>query len=162
MTWRSTTGCWWLCGLVCLWSGCTADPAPVARAAGAPSHAEPTPEHPLERRIHARIATLGMKPHGAYLHGALEAGGKRDHLLVLQGGRCYRVVAAAGPGVQDLDLVLYDEGGRQLRQDRTTDPEPMLGDKAEICPERGAAFRLQVRAYQGAGPYALRVLRSGD
>jgi len=153
-------GVLWLCGALGAAAACTPAPEPAAAAPTVP--AEPAPAHPLERAIHERAAATTMRPHGAYAHGTLEDGARRDHLLVLEQGRCYRVVAASGPGVEDLDLVLYDDGGMQLRQDRTADPYPMLGDGAEICPERGTAFRLQVRAYRGAGPYAYRIYRSGD
>jgi hypothetical protein len=152
---------WWLLGVLATSTGCTTAAPETAPATPAVVQ-EPAPTDPLERAIHERAAAGTMRPHGGYVHGSLEPGARRDHLLVLEQGRCYRVVAAGGPGVADLDLVLYDDGGSQLRQDRSSDPYPMLGDGAEICPERGSAFRLQVRAYDGAGAYAYRLYRSGD
>ncbi len=97
---------------------------------------------------------------GPLLQGELRQGAHRDFLLVLRGGSCYRVLGAAGEGVEDLDLLLYDPNGVEVQQDPQQDRFPVLGLQSELCPPVSGAYRLQTLMYRGAGPYALRVYRT--
>ena len=103
----------------------------------------------------------GMLSAGPIRRGVLSAGEKRDYQMVLEAGRCFRVVGRGGEGVEDLDLFLFDPNGVQVRQDLGRDNAPVLGVAAPICPERSAAYRVQVRMVEGAGTYGVQLFRSG-
>jgi hypothetical protein len=102
----------------------------------------------------------GFVADGELIRGSVVQGARSDHLTVLRAGHCYRVVAAGGRGVEDMDLFLYDPQGVQTQQDPAQDRFPVLGLQAEICPPQGGAYRLQVHMYKGGGPFAARVYRT--
>jgi hypothetical protein len=102
----------------------------------------------------------GLIAFGAVIAGDLAQGGRSDHLVVLEPGRCYRVVGVGGEGVDDMDLFLYDPQGVQASQDASQDRYPVLGVQSEICPIRAGAYRLQVQMYQGGGRFAAGVYRT--
>lgn len=113
---------------------------------------------PLDRVLaqKAKKYAPGLVAEGEPFQGELKQGQRGDHLLVLRGGHCYRVLGVSGAEVEDLDLFLYDPNGVQVQQDAAQDRFPVLGMQADICPVHSGAFRLQVHAYQGGGPYAVR------
>jgi hypothetical protein len=84
----------------------------------------------------------------------LEAGHQDAHEFELQAGRCYAIVAAGGPGVDDLDLRLMSPSGRALAQDEATDNHPAI----RTCPVTSGSHEIQVRMYSGAGDFAIAVL----
>jgi hypothetical protein len=98
----------------------------------------------------------GWEPAGPPIHGTLRQGTRSDHLLVLRGAHCYRVLAVAADGVSDLDLLLFDPNGVQVQQDPAQDRFPTLGMQTEICPVVGGAYRLQAVMYKGSGAFAAR------
>lgn len=135
-------------------------------------HAELTADEELEAPIPSgasveQIVELKAKKYAAGfvadappVSGELSEGGRSDHLAVLKAGHCYRIVAAGGEGVEDLDLFLYEPDGVQSQQDPGEDRYPALGVQAEICPYQPGAYRIQVHMYRGQGPFALRVYRT--
>lgn len=108
----------------------------------------------------AKKYAAGFVAEGELIQGSMVEGARSDHLTVLRAGHCYRIVAAGGHGVEDMDLFLYDPEGVQTQQDPAQDRFPVLGLQAEICPPRGGAYRLQVHMYKGGGPFAARVYRT--
>ncbi|MBI5513038.1 MAG: hypothetical protein HY909_04675 [Deltaproteobacteria bacterium] len=66
-------------------------------------------------------------------------------------GRCYRVLGVGGPGVQDLDLRLYDMNGNMLDQDIATDNFPVLGLQRPLCLNWNGAFVIDIHMYAGGG-----------
>jgi hypothetical protein len=97
---------------------------------------------------------------GSTIHGELEEGARSDHLVVLRGAYCYRIFAAGGTHVADLDLLLFDPNGVQIQQDPAQDRFPTLGMQTEICPASGGAYRLQAVMYKGSGAFAARVYQT--
>jgi hypothetical protein len=134
----------------------------------APASGEAQPEPPLPRDAPpAQVLVLagkryasGMAAHGKTMTGTLAQGARSDHLVVLEAGRCYRIVGVGGEGVQDMDLFLYDPAGVQANQDSGQDRYPVLGKQIEICPISAGAYRLQVQMYEGGGEFAVGVYRS--
>ena len=102
----------------------------------------------------------GMIAQGKPIMGTLAQGARSDHLLVLEGGRCYRVVGVGGDGVTDMDLFLYDPAGVQRNQDPGQDRYPVLGKQIEVCPIIAGAYRLQVQMYEGGGDFAVGLYRT--
>lgn len=82
------------------------------------------------------------------------------HLLVLQRGHCYRILGVGGTGVVDLDLALFDGDQIERYQDASSDRYPQLGVRPSLCPRQAQAYRLEVRAYRGQGPYSVTVYES--
>lgn len=135
----------------------------AASSSDDPSAAEPLPrdappEHVLVRAQKRHAA--GMVAIGKPITGKLAQGARSDHLLVLESGRCYRIVGVGGDGVQDMDLFLYDPQGVQSNLDASQDRYPVLGTQTEICPSSSGAYRLQVQMYQGGGEFAIGVYRT--
>jgi hypothetical protein len=114
-----------------------------------------TPLQVLE--LKAKKYANGFVTEGKPIEGTLVAGGRSDHLTVLRGAHCYRVIGVGGDGVEDLDLFLYDPDGVQVQQDPGQDRFPTLGMQAELCPPRGGAYRLQIHMYKGEGAFAVGV-----
>lgn len=110
--------------------------------------------------IKAKHYARGLLAEGATILGDLPQGGHSDHLTVLRGTFCYRVLGVGGDGVEDLDLILYDPNGVQLQQDPAQDRFPVLGIGAEICPVVAGAYRIQVQMYKGSGAFAVAVYRT--
>jgi hypothetical protein len=120
--------------------------------------ADATPEQAIE--LKAKKYAAGFSPDAPAIVGTLAEGARADHLLVLRAGHCYRIVGAGGPGVEDLDLFLFEPDGVQSQQDPGEDRYPVLGAQSEICPPRGSAYRVQVHMYRGAGAYGVRAYRT--
>ena len=131
-------------------------PADEALEADLPSDA------PLDQLLtqKAKKYAAGLVADGEPLRGNLIEGARADHLVVLRGGHCYRVLGVAAPEVEDMDLFLFDPNGVQVQQDAAEDRFPALGLQAELCPGVSGAHRLQVHMYKGGGPYAARVYRT--
>ena len=116
------------------------------------------PDMPLDRvvAVKAKRYAAGLVAEGAPLRGTLNEGQRADHLTVLRGGHCYRLLGAAAIEVEDMDLFLFDPNGVQLQQDAAQDRFPVLGMQADICPAYSGAYRLQVFMYKGGGAYELQ------
>ncbi len=121
-----------------------------------PRDAPPAQVLPLAGKRYAP----GFVPHGKPILANLAQGARSDHLLVLEAGRCYRVVGVGDEGVQDMDLFLYDPAGVQANQDSGQDRYPVLGKQIEVCPLMAGAYRLQIQMYQGGGELAVGVYRT--
>lgn len=150
-------------------ASCTPEPSQAvqelqATPLAAESAPPPDPLAPLPDALNAlqKRYAAGLSADGPLLEGELEQGAHRDHLVVLAGGHCYRVLGASEPSLQDLDLALFDPTGAPVAEDPAQDRYPVLGVQGGICPAQAGSFRLQATAYAGAGKYALRVYRTGQ
>lgn len=121
----------------------------------------PRDASPEQLLVHAQKRhAAGLVALGKPIAGTLAQGARSDHLLVLESGRCYKIVGVGEDGVQDMDLFLYDPQGVQANQDASQDRFPVLGEQIEICPFRSGAYRLQVQMYQGGGRFAIATFRT--
>jgi hypothetical protein len=127
----------------------------------------PEPEAPPADELEAQLRALGrevadwMTRSGDPYRGELpEEGAARDLSHVMQPGWCYKVVAVAGPGIQDLDVRVFDGNSALVQRDATDEPRAVVGVGRPICPSVAANYRIEVRARRGAGPFALQVHRS--
>jgi hypothetical protein len=164
---------WWLAliGAASCGGGTPSDAADALRsgavsASGSTHEASPEeiiPDGAPPRQLLALKAkkyAQGMVVEGSVIDGDLPEGGHSDHLTVLRGGYCYRVIGAGVDAVEDLDLVLYDPNGVQVQQDPAEDRFPLLGVGSDICPAVAGAFRIQVQMYKGSGAFAVGVYRT--
>ena len=111
--------------------------------------------------VHIAAAAVGnYEPLEGEHRGSLTQGRAQDHMLLLRYGRCYRILAVGGSGLNDLDLALYDRDQVERLRDLSSDRYPMLGVAPSLCPNRTDAYRLEVRAQQGAGSYTVGVWQS--
>jgi hypothetical protein len=104
----------------------------------------------------------GWVKHEHLLRGTLNERARQAFLVVLPYGHCYRFIASGGPGVSDLDLMLFDGNGVEIARDTSEDPTPNLGVAASICPGDASAVRIEARMHHGHGDFALGVFRSPD
>lgn len=72
----------------------------------------------------------------------------------LEAGRCYVAIGRSGEGVGDIDLFLLDQTGVEIARDLGADAEPSI----EHCPEEDGRFRVELRAFEGAGAVGLLVM----
>jgi hypothetical protein len=75
--------------------------------------------------------------------------------LSLEAGACWAIAAISGEGATDIDLFLYDTAGAEVARDIGTDADPVV----ELCPPQALTVAAEVNMYEGAGPYALALLR---
>lgn len=108
----------------------------------------------------AKRYAAGLIPDAPVQEGELAQGERRDHLIVMRPGSCYRVIAAGESTLQDLDLALFDPTGAPVTGDPGQDRYPVIGVHSGVCPSQAGSFRLQAHAYVGQGKYALRVYRT--
>jgi hypothetical protein len=154
------------------WAGCGEPPSSSAaqqivaadEASGdpnAPETAEPTAASLDEMlALKAKKYAKDWSSAGPTIHGELREGGHSDHLVVMRGGYCYRIIGVAGDGVADFDLLLFDANGVQVQQDPAQDRFPVLGQHSEICPTASAQYRVQAVMYKGGGPFVLGVYKT--
>ncbi len=105
-------------------------------------------------RMLGRFTSLGYSRVGQVITGRLDSGRQESREVQLLAGNCYAIVAAGGPGVEDLDLRLLSPAGRPVSQDDATDNHPTM----RTCPLTSGAHEIQVRMYSGAGDFAIAVL----
>lgn len=123
----------------------------------------PSAADPQQDSLQATLRTLAERAAPGFdavpppRTGSLQAGERRSFMQILRYGRCYRIVAAGGRGVRDLDLILYDADDRVVQRDSGQDPLPTLGVQADICPFQTGAYRLEVHAYAGHGAFRIAV-----
>jgi hypothetical protein len=128
----------------------------------APPPEEDPPADELEARSRRRgdeIASF-MEPYGDPIRGTLEEGGVRDVSQRLTPGFCYKIVAVATEGIEDLDLRVFDANQVLLERDATEDAQPFLGHQSPVCPADPAIYRVEVRALRGAGEFMIRFYRT--
>lgn len=99
----------------------------------------------------------GMRPVTAAARESLAEGDQLERIVPLRRGRCYRVLAAAEHGVENLDLALIGPRGATLQRDASTDGTPTLGVLGPLCPASIGDHRLVLRVEAGEGAFAWQV-----
>jgi len=124
---------------------------PSAAATTAP---EPQPTTIEERmtRLHAHSGR-GRRPYSDLVRDTLGSGETREWGIAIEPGHCYSILAVGSPGVEDLDIYLFDPGAWQVAWDRGRDSSPVV----RICPSVAGEYRLRVKMYGGSGEYGLQV-----
>jgi hypothetical protein len=119
----------------------------------------PEPADALEAEIQRRSPNeaLMMVPSEPPVRGELAEGTARDFSAALRAGLCYKVLGQGGPGVGDLDLLVYDQNGVLLQRDATVSAQPVIGVDRAICPTEPGLYRVEVRMARGGGPYAVQL-----
>lgn len=124
---------------------------PVEPQANAASPAIDARLESLLQRMRAR----GYQPEGEVRRATLGARESGRTALPLEPGACWALAAVSGEGAADIDLFLYDASGAEVARDIGTESDPVV----ELCPTQLATYAAEVNMYEGAGPYALVVLR---
>jgi hypothetical protein len=130
----------------------------------ASANSDPEFADPLGRQLVdlVRDEALGWVKDGPLLRGKLDERAKQSFLVVLKYGRCYRFLGVGGPGVVDLDLMLYDAQGSEVLRDVTQSPTPVLGTSASLCPGEASALRVEARMRHGRGDFAIGVFHDPE
>lgn len=140
----------------------TASPGAPAKPPPPAAATEPEPAAPLEREVWrwAKDIAAAYEPSAGYEGRTLGSGESVDMPVVLQEGRCVRILAVAEAGVEDLALSLFDANGSLARDEAAEGPRASIGDAHPLCVARTAVHRLKVAARKGQGAFALRVYQS--
>ncbi|UJR82230.1 hypothetical protein [Sandaracinus amylolyticus] len=119
----------------------------------------PPPADALEAAIRERAPNEAMLmiPHEPVVRGELPEGERRDFTSVLRAGLCYKVLAQGGPGVSDLDLVVYSPNNVLLQRDATQSAAPVIGVQRAICPTETGLYRVEVRMARGGGTFGAQI-----
>lgn len=139
-------------------AGCDEEPYEEPRQIDDPLELPP-PADALEAAIRERAPNEAMLmiPHEDVVRGELPEGERRDFTSVLRAGLCYKVLAQGGPGVSDLDIVVYSPDNVLLQRDATESDRPVIGVQRAICPTETGMYRFEIRMAQGGGTYAAQV-----
>jgi len=118
-------------------------------------------ERPFEQVVLDLDRTLrggGFTREGAPMEGTLAIGEQAAQRLQLSRGNCYEIAALPRPGgIRDLDLLLDDQAGNRVAEDRLETNEPRIS----FCPDETGTYQLGVHAYDGGGGYVAWVYRLG-
>lgn len=101
------------------------------------------------RLLDADMRARGYETNAEPSRGSLAQGETRDFEISLEGGKCYAILAVGDGGVRDLDLLLLDQGGRQVDRDVETDARPIV----RVCAENSGDYTMQVRMFSGTGNF---------
>ena len=144
--------------LVLLASCAPAAPSPPPEPA---QPAEPSPSDPLEAQVRTFATEIApyMERMGDAWSGELTARSSRDFSAFLRPGWCYKVVAAGGEGIDDLDLRVLDPNNVLLERDVRQDRRAVLGAERPICPIDNGTYRIEVRA-RGEGRFVVQMYQS--
>lgn len=139
-------------------AGCEIEPYEEPRQIDDPLELPP-PADALEAAIRERAPNEAMLmiPHEPVVRGELPEGQRRDFTSVLRAGLCYKVLAQGGPGVQDLDVVVYSPENVLLQRDATESDRPVIGTRRAICPAETGLYRVEIRMARGGGTYAAQL-----
>lgn len=108
----------------------------------------------LDRALRAS----GFAREGTPMEGTLALGEQAVQRLQLSRGSCYEIAALPRPGgIRDLDLLLDDDAGNRVAEDRLETNEPRIS----FCPDRTGVYSLLIHAYDGGGGYVAWLYRLG-
>jgi hypothetical protein len=113
----------------------------------------------VERLATACAAPAGMKPLTPVHDGAEQGEHDQPERMRFRArrGRCYRVFAVGAPGVEDLDVAIYDADGKLAAADVSRDRWPVVPPRGPACADRDGMYTVAVAVTRGSGPYAMLV-----
>lgn len=100
-----------------------------------------------------RLAEEGYVPSAEPFSGQIESQGLDVRLFPVQANRCYAFLAAAGPGVHDVDLLIRQKDGQLVTGDATRERDAL----AKLCAPAAGNYVLETHIYSGEGEYSLQV-----
>ncbi len=106
------------------------------------------------RRTLARLPQDTYLPVGEIHSGTLPGQHSAVEPVALQAGHCYVVMAAGGPNVDDLDLVVGGPDRQALGHDVGMDAHPSV----RVCPWTNGQHPVEVRMFAGSGQWAMSVV----
>lgn len=117
------------------------------------------PIRDLDRLATACAAPAGMHALGPIHDGAEQGVSDPTARMVFRArrGRCYRVFAVGAPGVEDLDLAIYDSAGKLAAADVSRDRFPVVPPRGPACADRDGVYTVAVAVTRGSGPYVMQV-----
>ena len=102
-------------------------------------------------------APAGMHEIAAHVGAEQRAGDSPERLAFRAARGCYRVFAVGGPGVDDLDVAVYDGNGRLAAGDVSRDRWPIVPPRGPRCIEEEGAYTVAVSVAHGRGDYVLSI-----
>jgi hypothetical protein len=110
--------------------------------------------------LRARQFAAGYVPVTDMYRATMYQGQHERVTVTAAAGRCYRIIGVGGPGVQDLDLRLYDMNGNVIDQDIATDNFPVLGMQRPLCLNWSGSFVIDIHMYSGGGQIGVQAFAS--
>jgi hypothetical protein len=84
---------------------------------------------------------------------AYDKGGSQDFRIELEQGKCYGFVGAADPGVERLEIFLWDPGDSRIDSNKSKTREAFV----QYCADKTGTYRFQAKVGRGAGHFAVGV-----
>ncbi|APR87372.1 hypothetical protein A7982_12721 [Minicystis rosea] len=143
----------------------SAEPRPLVRTGNAWSdcyrrfHPGDDPSADLARLAAACAAPSGMRPLTPVRTGAAAGPSDRPDRFQfrVRRGHCYRGFAVGAPGVEDLDVAVYDAHGDLATADVSRDRWPVVPPRGPACAEEDGIYSVAVAVTRGRGDYVLQI-----
>lgn len=121
------------------------------------------PAADLARLAEACARPAGLRPVTPLHEGAAqtEDGAPERFVFRAHRGRCYRAFAVGAPGVEDLDVAVYNAGGHLTAGDVSRDRWPVVPPRGPLCLEQDEVLTVAVAVTRGSGSYVLQIWGSG-
>ena len=119
----------------------------VADAPSPPAQGDASPQAIILAQLQQAQAALtqqGFQMVGQPYSGGLQQGESWNVAAELHTGFDYRVIGVCDRDCADMDLVLFDQTGRALIEDRSTDSQPVLS----VQPSYSGGYTIQVQMYR--------------
>lgn len=171
------------CGLLLCLAGCLPAPEGATRADVPPASLSEPPAAPLARTgniwsdcyrrfqpggdpavdlarlADACAAPAGMRPLTPLHEGAAQTEADAPERLVFRArrGRCYRAFAVGAPGVEDLDVAVYQPDGRLAAGDVSRDRWPVVPPRGPICADQDGVYTIAIAVTRGSGAYVFQI-----
>ena len=113
----------------------------------------------LARLADACAAPAGMRPITPLHEGAVQTETDAPERLVFRArrGRCYRAFAVGAPGVEDLDVAVYERDGHLVSGDVSRDRWPVVPPRGPLCAEQDGTYTIAIAVTRGSGAYVFQV-----
>ncbi len=139
-----------------------APPPPPPQGCGQATTTDASVAQPMIAPLVAQHVPAGARAVGPAIYGNFSPGQCMEMQVQLQPGRCYTVVGAGGPGVQNLDVKFVPPipNAPPVAEDQTQGSQAVLGGKPNCF--QGAPFmptpmNLVVRVTAGQGPVGVQL-----
>ena len=119
-----------------------------------------------DKDVSKDVAALGkscakvskMKVVGKTLTGKQsDSGSPQSYPLKAAAKHCYRVFAAGGDGIKDLDVAIKDSAGNVAGEDSTDSSTAIVLDDGAVCFKEADAATVVVSVGSGSGAYAVQI-----
>jgi hypothetical protein len=105
------------------------------------------------RQLHGKFSK-SRSPIMDVERGNLSTGNEHVFKVKLKHNHCYTFIAAGSPSVRNLDITLYEPGGREIGSDSSKNSFPVL--ITDPCLRSSGQYTLKIRMFSGYGQFGVQ------